>query len=410
MFEERQFGECFAVLLQIRLKISSLQRVILSLIYGGKRLKKEESRMINDGEKKLIRKYCLLPVVAKACLAMALLIGFVWIPLVMIDNMVFNGNSYMLGLYIYLGIAAVYTIAFTVCFLIPRIGMRKEKWQKITEKANIELSDKDYSAQIALTLGAKATGHLFKMRGNSHGKVFDALAGVGALITVTQMTNELHKNAKLVAIVCGVEIPKARKYIVSIFLLPILLLIAVYIPQFILSKQNADAGIALASKSVYALEASFKQDCDHVYIDDPQEGYKDYGYRVTGYLYSWEEPYNSYISVTVENDGLIREVIYCVDIDIQAEKEENLKKAELDLLKLNVMMNDSHVKAASYDLLEEYSLPEEFISRFQNISYYENLRFQKDDQVSIHYTTEPEEEYDEDSESYIYFIIEGKAR
>lgn len=368
--------------------------------------------MLNDQEKKLIKMYCLFPVAAKAFLAMALLIGGVWLVLVMIDNMVFNGGFYGLGIYTYIGIAAVYVIAFSVCILIPRIGMKKEKWQQIISKAGIVMSNEDYSSQMAAVFGAKAAANLMDRSDNANvnkaGDALDALAAVGSLVTVTQMTNEIARNAKLTANVCGVKIPKAGKYVFFIIFFPVLLLIAVYIPQFISSKQDSDRHIAVSSRAVYALQSSLQQDCDHVYIDDPKENYSDSGYRVTGYLYGSDEPLNSYISVTIGNDGLINDVRYSVDVDIQASKEENLEKAELDVLKLNVMMNDSGVKATSYDLLEEYMLPEEFKSGFNDVSYYEDLTYQKNDTVFVGYMTDSKEEYDEYSESYISFHIAEK--
>lgn len=368
--------------------------------------------MLTEQEKKLIRKYCLLPSLAKACLAMALLIGIVWILLVMISDIVFNGTPYMMGLYTYLAIVAIYTVAFIICFLIPRIGMRKEKWKQLSAKANVVLSNKDYSSQITAILGTKAAGYLLNQSEHSHvnkaGDALNALAAVGSLVTVAQMTNELSNNAKLMANVFGIEIPKPGKYVLSIVLLPIFLLTAVYIPQFILSKQNMDSEAAMASKSVYALQQSLQQDCDHVYIDDPKEAYNSNGYQVTGYLYDYNTPLNSYISITVGNDGLINDIRYSIDIDIQLSKEENLETAKLDILKLNVMMNDSNVKAVSDELLEEYTLPEDFIAQFKKISYYENLIFRKNDTVSVDYMTNTKEEYDEYSESYIYFSIEGQ--
>ena len=318
--------------------------------------------MFNEEEKRLIKKYCLLPKLSIAFLIMALLIGFVWILFVMINDMVFNGTFYMLGLYTFLGIAIIYTIAFIICKMIPQMGMRKEKWQEIVKKANVFMSNNDYSSDIS-------------------------------------------ENAKLVAAICGIEIPKAKKYILSIILLPILLLTIVFIPQYMSSKQNADANIVLASKSVYALQTSLQQECDHVSIDDPKEDYNDSGYQVTGYLYDYNEPYNSYIVVTVGNDGLINDVRYSIDVNLDASKEENLIKAESDLTKLNGMMNNSGVKAQSYDLLQEYTLPKDFQSQFNTISYYEDLNFQKNEHVSIDYMTDSKEDYDEYSDSYIYISI-----
>ena len=369
--------------------------------------------MFGEQEKKLIKRYCLLPVVAKAFLVVALLIGIVWGLLVMINDMVFNGGFYMLGIYTYLGIVVIYVIVFIVCFSIPRMGMKKEKWQQIIEKANIEMSKKDYSSQIAAVLGAKGISRLLSMsdnpKANQAGDVMDVLSAAGALITVTQMTNELSNNARLAAAVCGVKIPKARKHILLIVFLPIILLIAVYIPQYISSKQITDRQAEVAAKSVYALRSALEEDCDRVSINDPKEGYRSGGYQVTGYLYDYDNPRNAYIYITVGNDGVINEVNYCVDVDIQADKEENLEKAELDILKLNVMMNDSDVKAASNELLEEYTLPEEFKTQFQETSYYDSFIYRKSETVSVNYMTDPEDEYDEYSESSIYLSVEGSA-
>lgn len=367
--------------------------------------------MFSEQEKKLIKRYCLLPALTKAFLVVALLIGVVWLLLVMINDMVFNGDYYMPGICMYLGIVAVYVIAFIVCFYIPRIGMKKEKWQRIIEKSHIEMSSKDYSSQIAAALGVRAVSRFMNMsdnpKVNKAGDAMDVLSAAGTLITVTQMTNELRNNARLAAAVGGVRIPKAWKYILLIVFLPIILLIAVYIPQYISSKQITDQQIETAAESVYALRSALEKDCDHVYINDPKAGYRSGGYRVTGYLYSYDDPSNTYIYITVGNDGLINEVDYCADIDVQAAKDENLEKAERDILKLNVMMNDSEVKAVSYELLEECTLPEEFKTQFQETSYYEGFIYQESETVSVDYMTDSEDEYDEYSDLRIYFSIDA---
>ena len=53
---------------------------------------------MNEQEERLIRRYCLYSVAAKAFLAVALLIGALWGLLVMINDMVFNGDFYFWGL------------------------------------------------------------------------------------------------------------------------------------------------------------------------------------------------------------------------------------------------------------------------------------------------------------------------
>lgn len=367
--------------------------------------------MLNRQEEKLIKKYCTFPTLSKVYLAMSLLIGGLWIVLVMINDLVFNGEFYMLGLGTYLGIVCVYLVLFGVCFLAPRIGMKKERWQKILQKAGAQMSETDYSAQMAAVLGARGAGHLLKNAESAGarraGEALDAAAAVGSLVTVTQMTNETEKNARRIAEIFKVEVPKVKKQVAAIILLPVFLLTAVYVPAFFEAKQNTDAGIALAAKSVYALQTALQQDCDHVSIDDPKNRYKDRGYQVTGYLYGYEEPYNAYLSAVVGNDGVIREVRYSVGIDIQAGKEENLEKAKLDLLKLNVMLNDSGVDALSQEMMEEYTLPEEFAEQFRETSYYEGLRFEQSENMTVYYMTDTQEEYDEYSESYIYISIDA---
>ena len=364
--------------------------------------------MEREQEAKLIRKYCLYPVLAKAFLLMALLIGVLWLLLVMIGDMVFDGDFYALGLGVYLAIVVGYTTAFCICFLKPRLGMRKEPWQRIAARSNAMLSQRDYSGQIAAVLGARAAGNLLHRTDHGRaGDAFDAMAAVGSVAMVSRMANELGANARLVAGVLGVPIPKAGKYVAAIVLVPVFVLIGVFIPQYISSQQAADLESATAAKTVYALQDAFQQDCQQVMIDDPMEDHDPLGYRVSGYLYSYDEPYNAYISITVENDGQISEVVYSVDVNLQASKEENLENAKSSILKLNGMMNDAHVPARDNILLEECTLPEEFCSRFGEISYYEDLYLPQGDQISVSYMTDSEEDYDEYSTSYIYFRIDS---
>lgn len=364
--------------------------------------------MLNEQEKRLIKRYCIMPALASTFLTMALLIGGVWILLVMIGDLALHGSFYGIGLYVYLGIAAAYTIAFCICFLVPRIGMKKNKWKQIVEKAQVEMSNKDYSSKIAFALGTKAVGTLLDMTDNpkaeAAGDVFDAVSAISSVSTVVQMTNEIGRNAKAVAAVFGIKIPKAKKYIAAVVLLPIILLPAVYIPHFVQSKQNSDSEIAIASKSVYELQKALEKDCDNVYIDDPKEKYNSDGYKVSGYLYPSDSDNKSYVSVEVGNDGIISDIRYSVDVDISKSKEENLERAKLDILKLNVMINDSGVKAKSYNMLDECSIPEEFVTQFKEGSYYEKINIEKDG-ISINYMTDSQEEYDEYSSSYIYYVI-----
>lgn len=307
---------------------------------------------------------------------MAMLIGAVWILLCMVNDLVFYGDFYHLGLYTYLAIAAVYTAAFIVCYLVPHAGMRKESWKEITRKAREPLHSGDFAPQASA-------------------------AGIAATAA------DMGQNARLTAEVCGVHVPRAKSYVTAVVLLPILLLTAVYIPHFIAARRTMEAEIAVASESVYALQAAFQEGCDHVYADDPREEYDSGGYRVSGYLYGYDSPLTSYIYALIDNGGLISEVNYAIDLDIQGDKEENILKAAEELAALNQMLSSTGLSARAEELLEEYALPEGFIAQFIAGSYYESITYVKNENTWIYYMTDSEEEYDEYSSSYIYVSIDS---
>ena len=371
--------------------------------------------MLDEEQKKLVKKYCLYPSLSLTFLIVCLTIGILWLILNMLGDLVFNSTTvYTIGIWVYIGIVLVYLILFIYCFLCTKLGMRKEKWTKIVEYADVRLSNKDYSKGISALLGARGVSTLLDMSDNQSLKnasdALDVASAIGSVAMVASMTNELSSNAKTVARVFDVEIPKARKYVLSIIFIPIILLIATYIPHFIFCANNANNQALIASKSVYALQRSFETDCVNVRIDDPFEKYNSHGYDVAGYLYDYDEEYNSNINVSVNNEGLIEEITYSIDIDINKRKEENLEKAKLDILKLNVMLNDANVKALSNELLEEYELPKEFCDKFMEGSYYEKINYSVNENVDINYFTETKEDYDEYSSSYIYFTIEAAEK
>ncbi|MCD8116813.1 MAG: hypothetical protein LUE21_06820 [Oscillospiraceae bacterium] len=367
--------------------------------------------MLTEKEKRIIRRYCLLPALGAAFLCMAMLIGAVLILLCMVNDLVFYGDFYSLGLYTYLAIAAVYTVAFIFCFLIPRIGMGKQKWKEISRKANASLNSRDFAPQVSAALGIGAAGSLLSQSQNPKANravaAMKGLAAAGAAAAAVDMAGEMSRNARLTAEVCGVQIPRAKNYVTAVVLLPILLLTAVYIPHFVAARQRMEAEIAVASESVYALQAALQEGCDRVYADDPREEYDSGGYRVSGYLYGYDSPLTSYIYVIIDNEGFVSEVSYAIDLDIQEDKEESILKAETELAALHQLLNSAGLPARAEELLADYALPEAFISQFMAGSYYESITYAKSDNTWIYYMTDSEDEYDEYSSSYIYVSIDS---
>lgn len=365
--------------------------------------------MLNEKEKKLIRKYYLMPSLGKAFLALSLLIGLVWLILVMVNDLVFHGTFYLLGTLTYLGIVIVYLIAFIVCFLTPRFGMKKEAWKNIVDQANVEMKENDYSSQLVAAIGTKAAGNLMKLSdsstANKIGDALDVVASIGMFYTIFKMGTELKRQAQVIATVLEVKLPKVKRYVLFIIFLPIILLIMSYVPHFITSKQNMDTSIALTMQTISKLESAYDKQCATVFLEDPNKNYKSSGYQATCHLYPNDAPIDAYSNIKIKNDGVINEVNYVIDVNINASKEENLTNTINHLKRLNQLLKDANVPVESSSLLDLVTLPEGFIAQFQSQSYYERISSVQDGHLSISYSTTPEEEYNQYSSSYFYITL-----
>lgn len=366
--------------------------------------------MLTEQEQKRIRRYYIYPLVATACLVVAMLIGFEWVVCCAIGDLVFHGDTLDgLGTGTYGAIVVVYMIAFIVLLVTVRRGMKKAAWQEIVAKANLALSNKDYSDRLVTLIGAQAAGRLLGRSDNTYvqgaGNVMDAAAAVGTVITTHQMNKELSNNAKTVAAVCGVQLPKAKKYILAVVLIPVVLLAAAHIPHFVSSKQTAEAAMENASQTVCALQDAFEKGCVRISADDPKEKYSSNGYNFRAHLYEFDAPRDASVAVTVKNDGMIYEVYYSLDVDIHDTKENNLKNMQEDMRKLNAMLLSADVPAKFPRLLEQHTLPPEFLDAFAQGSYYEGIRRTVDDCVNVSFVTDSEEEYDKYSSSYVYLSV-----
>ncbi len=366
--------------------------------------------MLNAQEKHLIKKYYLFTILSKVSFIMALLIGIPWIICCMINDIAYEGVSFsMVGMYVYLALVLLYMIAFCYMLISVRRGVKKEAWQKIVEKAQVTLSNKDYSDQLTMAVGAGAAGRLLRNADSTHmqnaGKAFEVLAAAGSAITVHQMTKEMAQNVRLVAGIFSVELPKASKYVLSVILIPIMILVGSYIPQFVSSSRILEEHVAVSSESVHALESVMDAECGFVFADDPKERYNSSGYRVTGYLKEFDTPNNASVSVLVGNDGVIEKVSYSIDVDIHGDKEENLQRAQQSIQQLNSLVKKSGVAVQEEELLQVTELPEEFVAQFRETSYYEKVRVSVGENSSCSYYTSPEDQYDEYSSSYIYLNL-----
>ncbi len=368
---------------------------------------------LSEKEEKLVRKYNLLPQVAAASLIMDFVMCGVWLILVMVDDIVFDNRTFFsMGLYVFLAIVVFYLLIFLYSMFVTRFGMSARAWKELVQKLDVWQDNGDYTGLVAGAVGLGAAGRILGEYGKGAakkiGKGLEAAGAVGAIGITVGMNWEMLSNARRVASVCNIQIPKAKKYVIPLVLVPLALLVGLYIPEYADSMRVVKEEKQLAAETVYHLQEEFEKTCYYVSADDPFEEYQDYGYSVYGYLYDFDEQ-RSYLSVRVGNDGLVTEVIYHVELDIQKSKQENMALLEKDLKRLYGLLSEADVRAASEDLLREYALPEDFMETLAAGSYYDEINIKEEGQdgssIYFSYVTEPEEEYDEYSASYVSISI-----
>ena len=98
------------------------------------------------------------------------------------------------------------------------------------------------------------------------------------------MLSQSQINAEAMANAYGVHIPKVKKQLTVFAILPVLILIGSYIPQYMKGNQTMENNIAASAKRIEAVKKALDPVCESVSADDPKASYRDYGYHVIGKL------------------------------------------------------------------------------------------------------------------------------
>ena len=374
-------------------------------------------QQLTEQEKKRIQRYCTYPKIAAVALVMAFVSCLLMLPFQMINDIAFHHKEFQpAGIYTAIALTAIELVVFCYCALAPRFGMQGKQWKELQSRLSVAQENKDRSAEVAGVLAAQAAGRLLKNSDNdvarNLGGAAEIAGAVGAVATAADVLAETSSNAEAMANAYGVTIPNVKKQIIALAAVPAVVLIGVYIPQYVQGNIELQARKAAAAEQLAIAQNALEPVCERIAADDPYESYHDYGYRIIGYLRDNDlGAQAAYVYLSFDADGMLTDVDYTSQIDPAASLEDNLARVEQDIATLCAPLNGLDISAAALGLLAPCSLPDEFKQAFLTGSLYEEIST-KTENGSIRsyctFDTDSEDEFDEYTHPEISLMLSAK--
>ena len=379
--------------------------------------------MFTDEDQKLIRRLYLWPKLGVYFLFAIFPTLAAWVALIMIDDIALESRgTYDAGLFALLPVVVVYLVISMVLLVRSRSLAGSEEWARVERAALIPHVDASTPGELHAALGLASAGRVAENVGDARGdknleglgEAAQAAAGALGLFGIWQLMRNLHEAARRIAEGYHLPMPKLAPRRLAVFLAPVVALVIVFVPRFAASASAMSEAQQAAASTIDAVAAAFEDGgCGYVSADDPQESYQSYGYRVFGYTLDIGDPETSSLCVSIDEDGVVEALDYHTDFDLSLTPEENLARAERDFANLAGMVSGLDMPLAADGLLDaEPVFPEEFVSEFTGGSYYDDLivRFEAAGGLrgTVSYETDPEEEYDEYSSSYVYLTFSAQ--
>lgn len=222
--------------------------------------------------------------------------------------------------------------------------MQGKQWKELQGRLAVAQTNKDRSAEVAGVLATQAAGHLLKNSDNdlarNLGGAAEVAGAVGAVATAADVLAETSSNAEAMANAYDVTIPSVKKQIIALAVAPAIVLLGVYIPQFVQGNNELQVRKAAAAEQLAIAQDALEPVCERVAADDPYESYHDYGYRIIGYLRDNDlGAQAAYVYLSFDADGMLTDVDYTSQIDPEASLADNLARAEQDIATLCAPLN-----------------------------------------------------------------------
>lgn len=343
---------------------------------------------VTGWERLLVRWYYVMGPLARRGFTYILIVMGEFLLLSMLDDLVFHGPGlYLVGLFTMLAIVVAFTVAISYVILAANCNLNKRTWSSVAAKAQAARRENPSREKAPTPFTAREDGS-------------------GFLQASWRIAEPL-----------GISLPDHRRFPRRVLAVALVLLAAVYVPHFVGRAQTMRQEMETAAQTTRALEASFAGAGLDPFCIDPTREHDKVSYYVTGDVVDEAgEETGSSVRVDVNNDGQVIETGYHLAVDSALSQEENLARAERDLALLHDALAAADVPALVPGLVTAHELFPEFREAFLAGSPYEDISLDRYDvgetalvdgaEVACYFFTDPQDEWDEHSEAYLWIRVE----
>lgn len=352
--------------------------------------------MLTDAERRLIQKYYLLPKLGRKGFGIILALSAEWLFLNMLDDLVFHNPQppYLAGWVAYFALVIALTVFCCYAYLSAVYGMRKPAWKTIERKRAAArkqareqtkaAADEDGASRAALTAaaGVAAAGRVIVDGALDAADIASASYSATGVARYAEATAGISRDAARTARDLGVELPNPKR-VSALILLGVLAVLALTYGVHFLGRMGAmGEGRQQAAATLSSIERTFEGEGLYVTGADSAEEHDPDGYTIYGNLFEMGDD-GTRVGLHVDNEGVVYEVSYTLDINPELSLEENLTKAEDDLARLQAAVAKLDVSFEQPGLAAQIALPEAFKTAFLAGTMYEDIFFNPDDLDSV---------------------------